>query len=68
MPTLVYKRRGVVRVDDADGQAAIIGADGVRRRLLAIPGYQLDADPLPTRNGAPASWDRWPLACPAGRG
>ena len=47
MPTLVYKRRGGVRVNDADGQAAIMGADGLRRRLLSLPGYQLDADTIP---------------------
>ncbi len=46
MSTPAYKRRrGVVSVDDTDG--AIIGADGVRHRLLSIPGYALDADTLP---------------------
>jgi len=42
MPTRASKRRGVVRVDDADG--ALIGAGGTRHRLLSIPGYALDAD------------------------
>ncbi len=45
MPTPAYKRRGVVRVDDADG--ALIGAGGTRHRLLSIPGYALDADTMP---------------------
>ncbi len=45
MPTLASKRRGVVRVDDADG--ALIGAGGTRHRLLHIPGYALDADTRP---------------------
>jgi len=45
VPTRAYKRRGVVKVDDADG--AIIGAGGTRHRLLHIPGYMLDADTLP---------------------
>jgi len=45
MPTLASTRRGVVRVDDADG--ALIGAGGTRHRLLSIPGYALDADTRP---------------------
>jgi len=45
MPTPASRRRGVVRVDDADG--ALIGAGGTRHRLLSIPGYALDADTLP---------------------
>jgi len=49
MPTRASKRRGVVRVDAADG--ALIGAGGTRHRLLSIPGYALDAD-------TPADQDR----------
>jgi len=46
MPKPAYnKRRGVVSVDDADG--ALIGAGGVRHRLLHIPGFALDAHALP---------------------
>jgi len=45
MPTPASTRRGVVRVDDADG--AILGAGGTRHRLLSIPGYALDADTTP---------------------
>jgi len=45
MPTPASTRRGVVRVDDADG--ALIGAGGTRHRLLHIPGYALDADTMP---------------------
>ncbi len=45
MPTPVSTRRGVVRVDDADG--VILGAGGTRHRLLSIPGYALDADTTP---------------------
>jgi len=45
MPTLAYTRRGVVRVDNADG--ALIGAGGTRHRLLHLPGYALDADTTP---------------------
>ena len=45
MPMPAYKRRGVVRVDDADG--AIVGAGGARHRLLSIPGFALDAQAVP---------------------
>jgi hypothetical protein len=45
VPIPAYKRRGVVRVDDADG--ALIGAGGVRHRLLSIPGFALDAQAVP---------------------
>ncbi len=46
MPTPASRqRRGVVRVDDADG--AIVGAGGTRHRLLSIPGFALDAQAVP---------------------
>jgi len=46
MPTPASRqRRGVVRVDDADG--AIVGAGGARHRLLSIPGFALDAQAVP---------------------
>jgi len=47
VPMPAYKRRGVVRVDDTD--AALIGAGGVRHRLLSIPGFALDADTVPAQ-------------------
>jgi len=49
VPMPASKRRGVVRVDDADG--AIVGAGGTRHRLLSIPGFALDAQAVPDQEG-----------------
>ncbi len=48
-PTLArpLRRRAVVAVDDTDG--TIRGADGIRRALLHIPGFALDAQAIPDR-------------------